>query len=136
MSIVVTTGFRKKIWRFSAKKEGSQIHRRGYSGLRPGHSITSGRMLTVEHYELIRRKVVIEGKSQRDVAKELRHSHSSWPRVDNRRYGNWPPCTENSRLTSVLEFLSVRTIRSTFYSRTFHNWISWTWSLRSFGIKK
>jgi hypothetical protein len=31
-------------------------------------------MLAVEHYELIRRKVVIEGKSQRDVAKELGHS--------------------------------------------------------------
>jgi len=28
-------------------------------------------MLTVEHYELIRRKVIIKGKSQRDVAKEL-----------------------------------------------------------------
>jgi len=34
-------------------------------------------MLTVEHYELIRRKVVIEGKSQRDVAKELHHSRKT-----------------------------------------------------------
>jgi transposase len=34
-------------------------------------------MLAVEHYELIRRKVVIEGKSQRDVAKELRHSRKT-----------------------------------------------------------
>ena len=31
-------------------------------------------MLTVDHYELIRRKVLIEGKSQRDTAKELGHS--------------------------------------------------------------
>ncbi len=30
-------------------------------------------MLTVDHYELIRRKVIIEGKSQRDAAKELGH---------------------------------------------------------------
>jgi len=36
----------------------------------------SERMLAVEHYELIRRKVVIEGKSQRDVAKELHHSQA------------------------------------------------------------
>ncbi len=34
-------------------------------------------MLTVEHYELIRRKVVIKGKSQRDVAKELGHSRET-----------------------------------------------------------
>ena len=34
-------------------------------------------MLTVEHYELIRRKVVIEEKSQRDVAKELGHSRKT-----------------------------------------------------------
>ncbi len=34
-------------------------------------------MLTVEYYELIRRKVVIEGKSQRDVAKELGHSRKT-----------------------------------------------------------
>jgi|GEM_PF-1445867 len=34
-------------------------------------------MLTVEHYELIRRKVLIEGKSQRDAAKELRHSRKT-----------------------------------------------------------
>ena len=34
-------------------------------------------MLTVDHYELIRRKVVIEGKSQRDVAKELGHSRET-----------------------------------------------------------
>ena len=34
-------------------------------------------MLTVEHYELIRRKVVIEQKSQRDVAKELGHSRKT-----------------------------------------------------------
>ena len=31
----------------------------------------------MEHYELIRRKVVIEGKSQRDVAKELGHSRKT-----------------------------------------------------------
>ena len=35
------------------------------------------RMLTVEHYELIRRKVVIEEKTQRDVAKELGHSRKT-----------------------------------------------------------
>ena len=34
-------------------------------------------MLTVDHYELIRRKVVIKGKSQRDVAKELGHSRET-----------------------------------------------------------
>ena len=34
-------------------------------------------MLTVEHYELIRRKVIIEGKSQREVAKELHHSRKT-----------------------------------------------------------
>ena len=34
-------------------------------------------MLAVEHYELIRRKVVIEGKSQRNVAKELHHSRKT-----------------------------------------------------------
>jgi transposase len=34
-------------------------------------------MLTVEHYELIRRKVMIDGKSQRDVAKELHHSRKT-----------------------------------------------------------
>jgi transposase len=34
-------------------------------------------MLTVEHYELIRRKVVIEEKTQRDVAKELGHSRKT-----------------------------------------------------------
>ena len=31
----------------------------------------------MDHYELIRRKVVIEGKSQRDVAKELGHSRET-----------------------------------------------------------
>ena len=40
-------------------------------------------MLAVDHYELIRRKVVIEGKSQRDVAKELGHS---LVRIDSVRY--------------------------------------------------
>jgi transposase len=34
-------------------------------------------MLTVDHYELIRRKVLIEGKSQRLVAKELGHSRKT-----------------------------------------------------------
>jgi transposase len=34
-------------------------------------------MLTVEHYELIRRKVLIEGKSQREAAKELGHSRKT-----------------------------------------------------------
>jgi transposase len=34
-------------------------------------------MLAVEHYELIRRQVIIEGKSQRDVAKELHHSRKT-----------------------------------------------------------
>jgi transposase len=34
-------------------------------------------MLTVDHYELIRRRVVIEGKSQRDAAKELGHSRKT-----------------------------------------------------------
>jgi len=34
-------------------------------------------MLTVEHYELIRRKVLIEGKSQRKAAKELGHSRKT-----------------------------------------------------------
>ena len=34
-------------------------------------------MLAVEHYELIRRKVVIEGKSQRQAAKELGHSRKT-----------------------------------------------------------
>ena len=34
-------------------------------------------MLTVDDYELIRRKVVIEGMSQRDVAKELGHSRKT-----------------------------------------------------------
>lgn len=34
-------------------------------------------MLTVDHYELIRRKVLIEGKSQRDTAKELGHSRNT-----------------------------------------------------------
>jgi transposase len=37
----------------------------------------SERMLTVEHYELIRRKVVIDGETQRDVAKELAHSRKT-----------------------------------------------------------
>jgi len=31
----------------------------------------------LEHYELIRRKVVIDGKSQRDVARELGHSRKT-----------------------------------------------------------
>ena len=35
------------------------------------------RMLTVEHYELIRREVEINGKSQRQVAKELGHSRKT-----------------------------------------------------------
>ncbi len=34
-------------------------------------------MLTVEHYELIRRKVLIEGLSQRTTAKELGHSRKT-----------------------------------------------------------
>jgi transposase len=34
-------------------------------------------MLAVEHYELIRHQVIIEGKSQRDVAKELHHSRKT-----------------------------------------------------------
>lgn len=34
-------------------------------------------MLTVEHYELIRRKVLIEGRSRRAVAKELGHSRKT-----------------------------------------------------------
>lgn len=34
-------------------------------------------MLTVEHYELIRRKVLNEGKSQRKAAKELGHSRKT-----------------------------------------------------------
>ena len=34
-------------------------------------------MLTVDHYELIRRKVIIEGKSQRVVARELGHSRKT-----------------------------------------------------------
>ena len=38
------------------------------------------RMLTVEHYEFIRREVEINGKSQRQVAKELGHSRKTVPR--------------------------------------------------------
>ena len=34
----------------------------------------SGRMLTVDHYEIIRRKVR-DGMSQRDVAKDQAHLH-------------------------------------------------------------
>ena len=34
-------------------------------------------MLTVDHYELIRRKVIIEGLSQREAAKELGHSRKT-----------------------------------------------------------
>jgi len=34
-------------------------------------------MLTVDHYELIRRKVEIDGETQRDVAKELGHSRET-----------------------------------------------------------
>jgi len=34
-------------------------------------------MLTVDHYELIRRKVEIDGETQRDVAKELSHSRKT-----------------------------------------------------------
>ena len=34
-------------------------------------------MLTVDHYELIRRKVEIDGETQRDVAKELGHSRKT-----------------------------------------------------------
>jgi transposase len=34
-------------------------------------------MLTVDHYELIRRKVLIEGLSQRDAAQELGHSRKT-----------------------------------------------------------
>lgn len=34
-------------------------------------------MLAVEHYELIRRKVLIDGRSQREVAKELSHSRKT-----------------------------------------------------------
>ena len=34
-------------------------------------------MLTVDHYELIRRKVLIEGLSQRTAAKELGHSRKT-----------------------------------------------------------
>jgi len=34
-------------------------------------------MLTVEHYELIRRKVLIEGLSQRQTARELGHSRKT-----------------------------------------------------------
>ena len=34
-------------------------------------------MLTVEHYELIRRKVLIDGLSQRGTAKELGHSRKT-----------------------------------------------------------
>jgi len=37
----------------------------------------SERMLTVDHYELIRRKVEIAGETQRDVAKELGHSRKT-----------------------------------------------------------
>jgi transposase len=37
----------------------------------------SERMLTVEHYELIRRKVLNEGQSQRQVARELGHSRKT-----------------------------------------------------------
>ncbi len=37
----------------------------------------SERMLTVEHYELIRRRVLNEGKSQRQVARELGHSRKT-----------------------------------------------------------
>ena len=37
----------------------------------------SERMLTVDHYELIRRKVEIDGETQRDVAKELGHSRKT-----------------------------------------------------------
>ena len=37
----------------------------------------SERMLTVDHYELIRRKVLIEGVSQRDTAKALGHSRGT-----------------------------------------------------------
>lgn len=41
----------------------------------------SERMLTVEHYELIRRKVLNEGKSQRQVARELGHSRKTIAKV-------------------------------------------------------
>ena len=34
-------------------------------------------MLTVNHFEIIRRKVLLDGYSQRDVAKELGHSRKT-----------------------------------------------------------
>ena len=34
-------------------------------------------MLTVNHFEIIRRKVLLDGHSQRDVARELGHSYPS-----------------------------------------------------------
>ena len=34
-------------------------------------------MLTVNHYEMIRRKVFLDGHSQRDVARELGHSRKT-----------------------------------------------------------
>ena len=34
-------------------------------------------MLTVNHFEIIRRKVLLDGHSQRDVAKELGHSRKT-----------------------------------------------------------
>lgn len=34
-------------------------------------------MLTVDHYELIRRKILIDGLSQRDAAKDLGHSRKT-----------------------------------------------------------
>ncbi len=37
----------------------------------------SERMLTVDHYELIRCKVEIDGETQQDVAKELGHSRKT-----------------------------------------------------------
>ena len=38
-------------------------------------------MLAVEHYELMRRKGIIERRSQRDVAKELHHSRKTIARA-------------------------------------------------------
>src|ERR1700733_14069549 len=35
------------------------------------------RMLTVNHFEIIRRKVLLDGLSQRDVARELGHSRKT-----------------------------------------------------------
>ena len=48
-------------------------------------------MLTVDHSELIRRKVIIEGLSQREAAKELGHSRRTVAKALEPNVQSW--CT-------------------------------------------